>query len=124
MMTLKKLAFGAVTAAVVATLALEAHAQTGGAPAGAATKAPPAAARTPAPPPPASAGKAEVKKAEAAKKVEVKKTAAKGPSACVGLEQAACSANTSCRWAAAAKRKDGRENRAHCRLDTSKSKKK
>lgn len=118
---IRKFGVGVATAAAVALIAFSAQAQTGNT--GAATTAPkaPTIAKTPAAPP-APAGKTEVKTPVAAKKTEVKKAAAKGPSVCVNLEQAACSANTSCRWMGVVKRKDGREIKAHCRLDTSKKK--
>lgn len=116
MHTMKKITAGLAAAAAMTLLAVAAHAQTG-APAGAAGTAPKSPAITKTAPPPAPAAKAEVKK-EAAKKVETKKAdAKKGASSCVGLEQPACSSNTSCTWRAAVKRKDGGETRAHCRLN-------
>ena len=36
-------------------------------------------------------------------------------SACKGLDQAACTGNTTCTWIAATKRKDGKDVKAYCR---------
>lgn len=127
MKTIVKLSYGLATAIAVTLIAVGAHAQTGAPAAGtAAPKAPAAVAKTPAPPAPA--GKAEAVKKVDDKKAVVKKAAdtkapvKKGASACAGLEQAACGSNKTCQWIAAVKRKDGRENRAHCRTNAAAAK--
>lgn len=54
----------------------------------------------------------DTKKAPAAKKAA---SAPKAKSACQGLDQAACTANTTCQWIAATKTKAGKERKAYCR---------
>ncbi len=71
----------------------------------------PAATTTPATPP----AKARTKGAAKEKKAEVKKTA-KAPSPCHNLDQTACTGKSECTWVGAAKRKDGKEVKAYCRL--------
>lgn len=120
MNTIRTLGLGIASAAAVTMFALTAFAQSGAPPAApSATKAP---APVKAPAPPSSATKVDPKaKAEAAaKKVEVKKKTA---SVCVGLEQAACGANTTCQWIGASTRKDGRETKAYCKTNVAAAKK-
>lgn len=98
---------GLAAVAAFAVTVTAAYAQSS--PPAAAPKAPTAAKTTPAP----AAPKAEAKKTEA----KDAKTA-RGPSACVGLDQAACGTKApTCQWRAAAKRKDGGETKAHCRIN-------
>lgn len=65
----------------------------------------------------AQAPKAAPAKAE---KKAVKKSA---PSACKGLDEKACGANTGCSWIKATKTKAGVERKAYCRLKTTPPKK-
>lgn len=105
--TIHRMGLGLAAAAALALTVTVAYAQSS--PPAAAPKAPTAAKTTPAP----AAPKAEVKKAEAK---DPKTT--RGPSACVGLDQAACGTKApTCQWRAAVKRKDGGETKAHCRIN-------
>lgn len=65
-------------------------------------------AQQPAPTAPAKAPAATTTKKET-------KEAKKAPSACKGLDQAACSANSACTYIAATKSKKGKEIKAYCR---------
>jgi pyruvate dehydrogenase E2 component (dihydrolipoamide acetyltransferase) len=108
---LKKLALGATAAATaLAFTAMAASAQLAP-PAPRAQPATPAApAAKAAPPPAATSGPA------AATRAAPKKTDKAATSACQGLDEKSCSAKSAdCRWIAAIKRKDGKEQSAHCR---------
>lgn len=96
MINLSKVAVGASAAAALLFTAFTASAQL----------APPAPKAQPAAP---AAAKAAPAKPAAAKK-------AASSSVCQGLDQNACGTKASdCRWIAAVKRKDGKEQSAHCR---------
>jgi len=69
----------------------------------------------------AQAPKAEPKAAPAAK--EKKAATKKAPSACQGLDEKACGANTTCSWIKATKTKAGVQRKAYCRLKTAPPKK-
>jgi hypothetical protein len=69
----------------------------------------------------AQAPKAEPKAAPA--KTEKKAVTKKAPSACQGLDEKACGANTTCSWIKATKTKAGVERKAYCRLKTAPPKK-
>lgn len=101
-----KVALGASAAAALIFTAVAAHAQL----------APPAPKAQPvAPAAPAAKAPAAPAAPAAAAKAPVKKAAAP-TSACQGLDEKSCSAKaTDCRWIAAVKRKDGKEQSAHCR---------
>jgi len=68
---------------------------------------------------PKAAPKAETK-APAEKKAPTKKKAA---SACQGLDEKACGANTGCSWIKATKTKTGVDRKAYCRLKSAPPKK-
>jgi hypothetical protein len=69
--------------------------------------------------PPKAAPKADTG-TPAAKKAPAKKTA----SACQGLDEKACGANTTCSWIKATKTKKGTDRKAYCRLKSAPPKKK
>jgi hypothetical protein len=69
----------------------------------------------------AQAPKAETKAAPA--KTEKKAVKKSAPSACKGLDEKACGANTGCSWIKATKTKAGVERKAYCRLKTTPPKK-
>lgn len=58
-----------------------------------------------------------------APKAEKKAVTKKAPSACKGLDEKACGANTGCSWIKATKTKAGVERKAYCRLKTAPPKK-
>ena len=64
----------------------------------------------------ADAKKAEPKKAEAKKAAPAAKkdVAKKAPSACAGIEEPACLANSECMWVKEVVRKNGVKQKAHC----------
>ncbi len=68
----------------------------------------------------AQAPKAEPK---AAPKAEKKAPAKKAASACKGLDEKACGANTGCSWIKATKTKAGVDRKAYCRLKSTPPKK-
>ena len=69
----------------------------------------------------AQAPKAETKAAPA--KTEKKAATKKAPSACKGLDEKACGANTTCSWIKATKTKAGVDRKAYCRLKSAPPKK-
>jgi hypothetical protein len=53
---------------------------------------------------------------KATPKAATKAPVKKAPSACQGLAEAACGANTACSWIKATKTKAGKDRKAYCRL--------
>ena len=53
---------------------------------------------------------------KATPKAETKAPVKKAASACQGLTEAACGANTACSWVKASKTKAGKDIKAYCRL--------